>query len=328
MSIIFFHFRANMKFNATTMNEFILQGFTDIRELQLLLFTILFFSYLLTVTGNAAIITISHIDCRLQTPMYFFLWNFSLLEIGFTTAIVPQTLTQLATGKKRISYLGCMLQSFLYFQLGTSEFFLLAVMSFDRYVAICNPLRYPTIMNTRLCTFLILFSWLGSFLLIIGPSLLFLRFPMCGSNILNHFFCDNTPLIKILCGDTRLLRFLGFVTAVFSVLGSLGITVVSYINIIKTVLHIPSATGRQKAFSTCASHFIVVSITYGSCIVLYIKPTQSSKLELDKMVAILNTMVSPLLNPFIYCLRNKQVQQAWRDALVKFTAIVTGRGKL
>ncbi|XP_060110660.1 olfactory receptor 6E1-like [Heteronotia binoei] len=315
-----------MEYNQTTISEFILQGFTDVLALRLVLFTVLFFSYLLTITGNAAIITISHIDRRLHTPMYFFLWNFSLLEIGFTTAIVPQTLTQLATGNKNISYSGCMLQSFLYFQLGTSEFFLLAIMSFDRYVAICNPLHYPTIMNNRICTLLILFSWLGSFLLIIGPSLLFLQVPMCGSNILNHFFCDNAPLIKILCGDTQLLRFLGFVTAVFSVLGSLSITVVSYVNIIKSVLRIPSASGRQKTFSTCASHFIVVSITYGSCIFLYIKPTQNSKLELSKMVAILNTMVSPLLNPFIYCLRNKQVQEAWRDALVRFTAMVKGTG--
>nr|XP_056720033.1 olfactory receptor 49-like [Euleptes europaea] len=317
-----------MKYNETTVSEFILQGFTDVRELQLLLFTILLCSYLLTIIGNAAIITIAHIDHRLQTPMYFFLWNFSLLEIGFTTAIVPQTLTQLATGNKKISYLGCMLQSFLYFQLGTSEFFLLAVMSFDRYMAICNPLHYPTIMNNHICVFLVLCSWLGSFLLIIGPFLLFLQVPMCGSNTLNHFFCDNAPLIKILCGDTQLLRFLGFVTAVFSILGSLSITVVSYINIIQTVLHIPSATGRQKAFSTCASHFIVVSITYGSCIFLYIKPTQNSKLELGKMVAVLNTMVSPLLNPFIYCLRNKQVQEAWRDSMVKLAAVIEGVRKL
>ncbi|XP_054850389.1 olfactory receptor 49-like [Eublepharis macularius] len=317
-----------MKYNETTVNEFILQGFTDIRILQLLFFSLLFFSYLLTIIGNAAIITIAHIDHRLRTPMYFFLWNFSLLEIGFTTAIVPQTLTQLATGNKKISYIGCMLQSFLYFQLGTSEFFLLAVMSFDRYVAICNPLHYPTIMNNRICTSLVLCSWLGSFLLIIGPSMLFLQYPICGSNVLNHFFCDNTPLIKILCGDTRLLQFLGFISAVFSVLGSLSITIVSYVNIVKTVIRIPSATGRQKAFSTCASHFIVVSITYGSCIFLYIKPNQNSKLELGKVVAVLNTMVSPLLNPFIYCLRNKQVQEAWRDALVKFIAISKGTGKL
>lgn len=316
-----------MKYNQTTVSEFILLGFTDIPKLQLLLFPVLFFSYLLTIFGNAVIITITHLDLRLQTPMYLFLRNFSFVEIGFTTAVIPQTLAHLATGSKKISYVGCMIQSFLYFQLGTTEFFLLAVMSFDRYVAICNPLHYPTIMNHRLCICLVLCSWFGSFLLIIGPSLLFLQLPMCDSNILDHFFCDNTPLIKILCGDTRLLGFLGFITAVLSVLGTLTITVVSYVNIIKTIVRIPSATGRQKAFSTCASHFVVVSITYGSCIFLYIKPTQNSKLELGKVVVILNTIVSPLLNPFIYSLRNKQVQEALRDALQQLTGIVRGLGK-
>ncbi|XP_053119432.1 olfactory receptor 49-like [Hemicordylus capensis] len=306
-----------MKLNQTTFNEFILLGFTDIRKLQLLLFSILLFSYLLTITGNAAIIIITHLDLRLQTPMYFFLRNFSFLEIGFTTAVIPQALVHLATGSKKMSYLGCMIQSFLYFQLGTTEFFLLAVMSFDRYVAICNPLRYPAIMNNHVCISLVLCSWLGSFLLIIGPVALFLQFPMCDSNVLDHFFCDNTPLNRLLCGDTRLLRFLGFITAVLSLLGSLTINVVSYVNIIKTIVRIPSATGRQKAFSTCASHFIVVSITYGSCIFLYIKPAQDSKLDPGKVVAILNTVVSPLLNPFIYSLRNQQVQDIFAETLEK-----------
>lgn len=316
-----------MKYNQTTVNEFILLGFTDIRKLQLLLFTVLLISYLLTIVGNAVIIAITQLDLRLQTPMYLFLRSFSLVEMGFTTAVIPQALAHLATGSKKISYVGCMIQSFLYFQLGTTEFFLLAVMSFDRYVAICHPLRYPTIMNYRLCLSLVLWSWLGSFLLIIGPFLLFLQLPMCDSNVLDHFFCDNTPLIKILCGDTRLLGFLGFITAVLSLLGTLAITAVSYVNIIRTVVRIPSATGRRKAFSTCASHFVVVSITYGSCIFLYIKPTQGSQLELGKGVAILNTIVSPLLNPFIYSLRNQQVQEALRGALRQLTDFVKGPGE-
>uniref|UniRef100_A0A8D0DIA4 Olfactory receptor n=1 Tax=Salvator merianae TaxID=96440 RepID=A0A8D0DIA4_SALMN len=295
--------------------EFILLGFSNIRKVQLLLFILLFLCYLLTIMGNIVIIIIAHIDHHLQTPMYFFLRNFSFLEIGFTTAIIPQTLANLAMGNKNISYLGCMIQSFLYFHLGTTEFFLLAVMSYDRYVAICNPLHYTTIMNNLFCVSLVLLCWVGSFLLIIGPSVLFLQYPFCDSNVLDHFFCDNTPLIKLLCGDTRLLEFLGLITAVFSLLGTLTITVMSYVHIIRTILHIPSAAGMQKAFSTCASHLIVVSITYGSCIFLYIKPTQNSKLEFDKVVAILNTVVSPLLNPFIYSLRNKQVQKALRNVM-------------
>ncbi|XP_039185901.1 olfactory receptor 49-like isoform X2 [Crotalus tigris] len=247
--------------------------------------------------------------------MYFFLWNFSIMEIGFTTVITPPTLSHLLMGHKNVPYVGCMIQSFMYFHLGTTEFFLLAVMSYDRYLAICNPLRYPSIMQKSLCSLLVFCCWIGSFLLIIGPSVIFLQLPMCNSNILDHFFCDNTPLIQLLCGDTRLLELFGFVTAALSLLGTLTISVVSYVNIIKTILNIPSATGRKKAFSTCASHFIVVSITYGSCIFLYISPSQASKVEFGKIVAILNTIVSPLLNPFIYSLRNLQVQEALKDLL-------------
>ncbi|XP_007444889.1 olfactory receptor 49-like [Python bivittatus] len=309
-----------MKNNETRISEFILLGFTDVRKLQLLFFSILFFSYFLTITGNAVIIVLANIDHRLHTPMYFFLWNFSILEIGFTSVVTPQTLSHLLMGNKNISYVGCMVQFFLYLHLGTTEFFLLAVMSYDRYLAICNPLHYPSIVSKSLCTSLVLGCWVGSFLLIIGPYLFLLQFPMCDSNILDHFFCDNTPLMHLLCGNTRLLELLGFNTAVLSLLGTLTISVVSYIKIIKTVFSIPSATGRKKAFSTCASHFIVVSITYGSCIFLYISPAQGSKAKFGKIVAILNTIVSPLLNPFIYSLRNKQVQEVPLCSILSFTA--------
>ncbi|XP_032093304.1 olfactory receptor 6C3-like [Thamnophis elegans] len=316
-----------MKSNESRISEFILLGFTDIRMLQLLFFVILLFAYFSTITGNAVIIILANIDYRLQTPMYFFLWNFSVLELGFTTAVIPQTLSHLLTGHKSIPYVACMIQSFMYFHLGTTEFFLLAVMSYDRYLAICNPLRYPSIMKKSLCTLLVFCCWIGGFLLIIGPCVIFLQFPMCNSNILDHFFCDNTPLIQLLCGDTRFLQLFGFVTAVISLLGTLSISVASYINIIKTILTIPSATGRKKAFSTCASHFIVVSITYGSCIFLYIIPSQASKVEIGKIVAILNTIVSPLLNPFIYSLRNQQVQEAFKDLLKQVAVFIKGPRK-
>ncbi|XP_063159187.1 olfactory receptor 6C74-like [Candoia aspera] len=316
-----------MKKNETRISEFILLGFTEVRRLQLLFFSILFVSYILTIMGNAVLIILANIDYRLRTPMYFFLWNFSILEIEFTTAVTPQTLSHLLMGNKNIPYVGCMMQSFMYFHPGTTELFLLAVMSYDRYLAICSPLRYPSIMSKHLCTSLVVGCWVGSFLLIISPFVVFLQFPMCDSNILDHFFCDITPLIQLLCGDTRILEFWVFVTAVLSLLGTLTISVVSYINIIKTVLRIPSATGRKKAFSTCASHFIVVSITYGSCIFLYINPGQDSKRELAKIVAILNTIVSPLLNPFIYSLRNKQVQDALKDLVRQLVAIAKGPGK-
>uniref|UniRef100_A0A8C6X4S0 Olfactory receptor n=1 Tax=Naja naja TaxID=35670 RepID=A0A8C6X4S0_NAJNA len=299
----------------TMVTEFILVGFTRIRWLQILLFWVLLFTYLLTTIGNLLIIYITLVDHRLHTPMYFFLWNFSVLEIGFISSAIPKALLNLASGSTTISLVGCFTQSFMYFHLGTTESFLLAVMSYDRYLAICNPLRYPSIMHKSLCTLLVFCCWIGSFLLLIGPFVIFLQLPMCKSNILDHFFCDNTPLIQLLCGDTRFLELYGFITAALSLLGTLSISVASYINILKTIWNIPSATGRKKAFSTCASHFIVVSITYGSCIFLYISPSQASKVQFGKIVAILNTIVSPLLNPFIYSLRNQQVKEALKDLL-------------
>ncbi|KAM6449158.1 olfactory receptor 6E1-like [Liasis olivaceus] len=294
--------------------EFILVGFTHIRWLQIFLFWLLLLTYLLTIMGNLLIIYITLVDRRLQTPMYFFLRNFSLLEIGFTSSAIPKALLNLASGNNTISLAGCFTQAFFYFTLGTTEFFILATMSFDRYVAICNPLRYTSIMNSHFCTQLVVGSWTVSFLYLIMPLILLFRLPFCGPNIINHFFCDNMPLVKLACTNTQFLELLDFLLATFTVLGTLAITVISYIKIIAAVMHIPSRTGRQKAFSTCASHIVVVFITYGSCIFMYVKPTQSGGLDLSKTVGVLNNVVSPLLNPFIYSLRNRQVKTALKDA--------------
>ncbi|XP_062993189.1 olfactory receptor 6E1-like [Elgaria multicarinata webbii] len=299
--------------NSTMVREFILLGFTHNRRLEIFLFFFLFITYLLTILGNTVIIVITLMSHHLYTPMYFFLRHFAILEIGFTTAVIPKALANIALGHKAISLHGCFTQFFLYFVLGTTEFFLLAVMSIDRYVAICNPLHYPTIMSDKICSLLVLGSWIGGLFLIIGPAVALLQMPFCGPNIINHFFCDNGPLIKLVCVDTSVLQLMDFIIATLSLFGTLAINIASYGNIISTILHIPSTTGRQKAFSTCASHITVVSITYGSCIFMYIKPKGNSNLDFGKMVAVLNTVVSPLLNPFIYCLRNKQVQGALRD---------------
>ncbi|XP_006037473.1 olfactory receptor 49-like [Alligator sinensis] len=302
--------------NRTAVMEFILVGFPSNRQLQPLLFVVLLLTYVLTVAGNILIIIVTLVDHRLQTPMYFFLRNFSLLEIGFTSAVVPKALDILASNQT-ISLPACFTQWFLYFMLGTTESFLLAAMSFDRYVAIRNPLRYTTIMNSQVRTLLVLGSWIAGFLLIIGPAILLFHKPFCGPNVIDHFFCDNSPLLKLACGDTKLLESLSFVVAVFSLLGCFTVTVVSYISIVITVIQMPSAARRQKAFSTCASHLVVVSITYGSCIFMYVRATKDSEVDVSKGVSVLNTMVSPLLNPFIYTLRNKQVQAALRDIFSK-----------
>ncbi|KFO27517.1 olfactory receptor 49 [Fukomys damarensis] len=304
--------------NHTTVMEFVLLGLSDACELQMLIFLGLLLTYLLTLLGNLLIIVITLLDRRLHTPMYYFLRNFSVLEIWFTSVIFPKMLTNTLMRHRTISLVGCFLQSFLYFFLGTTEFFLLAVMSFDRYVAICNPLRYATIMSKRLCVQLVFCSWVTGLLLILVPSFIIFQQPFCGPNIINHFFCDNFPLLELICADTRLIELLGFVIANISLLGTLAITATCYGHILYTILHIPSAKERQKAFSTCSSHIIVVSLFYGSCIFMYIRSGKGGQGEdQNKVVALLNTVVTPVLNPFIYTLRNKQVKQVFREQVSK-----------
>nr|XP_028560636.1 LOW QUALITY PROTEIN: olfactory receptor 49-like [Podarcis muralis] len=299
--------------NNTMVREFILLGLTDNHQLKIILFLLLIGVYLLTIMGNILIIVITLVNQQLYTPMYFFLRQVAFVEIGYTSAIVPKTLDNMATGQKTISLAGCFTQSFVHFVLGTTEFLLLAAMSIDRYVAICNPLRYSTIMNNRVCSLLVLWCWAGALLLIIVPAVVLFRMPFCGPNTINHFFCDNGPLVKLACTDTSLLNLLNFITATLSLLGTLSVNTVSYVHIISTIMRIRSTSGRQKAFSTCASHITVVSITYSSCIFMYIKPNQDSEVDYSKGVALLNTVLAPLLVPFIYCLRNTQVQEALRE---------------
>ncbi|XP_060541757.1 olfactory receptor 6E1-like [Pantherophis guttatus] len=301
--------------NSTTVREFILLGLTNNHQLTVGLFLILLGIYLLTLIGNMLIIMITLVNAQLYSPMYFFLRHVAWLEIGFVSTIIPKTLANMATGSKSISLAGCFTQMFLYFFLGTTEFLLLATMSVDRYIAICNPLHYPTIMNEEICSLLVLCCWVGGLSLILLPSILFFQMPFCGPNIVNHFFCDNGLLIKLSCVDTGLLELFNFVTAIFFLLGTLIINVVSYIKIISTILRIPSTTGRKKAFSTCASQISLVSISYSSCIFMYIRFKGSSKLEFNKIMALLNTVMGPFFMPFIYCLRNKQVQDALRTEL-------------
>ncbi|KAG6477667.1 olfactory receptor [Crotalus adamanteus] len=301
--------------NSTTVREFILLGLTNNQQIAVGLFLILLGIYLLTLIGNMLIIIITLVNAQLCSPMYFFLRHMAWIEIGYVSSIIPKTLANIATGNKSISLAGCFIQMFVYFVLGITEFLLLATMSVDRYIAICKPLHYTTIMNEQICSLLVLCCWIGSLSLILVPSILFVQMPFCGPNIINHFFCDNGALIKLSCVDTSLLELINFVVATFSLLGTLSVNIVSYVKIISTILSIPSTTGRKKTFSTCASHMIVVSITYSSCVFMYIRPKGSSKLDFNKMINLLNTVLAPLLIPFAYCLRNRQVQDALRTEL-------------
>ncbi|XP_010944368.2 olfactory receptor 6C1-like [Camelus bactrianus] len=297
--------------NYTVIREFILLGLSDDPQLQAVIFIFLFITYMLSITGNLTIITLTLLDSHLQTPMYFFLRNFSLLEVSFTTVTIPRFLSTIVTGDKTISFDDCMAQLFFFILLGVTEFYLLAAMSYDRYVAICKPLHYLTIMNQRVCILLVFASWLASFLIIFPSLMLFIQLDYCKTNVIDHFTCDYFPLLHLSCSDTKFLETMGFSCAVFTLMITLALIFLSYIYIISTIVRIPSTSQRTKAFSTCSSHMIVISISYGSCIFMYINPSAKDRVSLSKGVAVLNTSVAPMLNPFIYSLRNQQVKRAF-----------------
>ncbi|KAM4881092.1 uncharacterized protein RHO17_021515 [Thomomys bottae] len=301
--------------NHTAITTFILLGLTDDPKLQVVLCLFLFLTYMLSVTGNLTIIALTLLDSHLKTPMYFFLRNFSFLEISFTTTCIPRFLYTMTTGDNIITYNACATQLFFIVLFGATEFFLLAAMSYDRYVAICKPLHYTTIMNNHVCTTLVLFCWGAGLLIIVPPLGIGLQLEFCDSNVIDHFGCDTSPMLQITCSETAFIERIILSFAILTLLVTLVCVVLSYIYIVKTILKLPSAQQRKKAFSTCSSHMIVVSISYGSCIFIYIKPSAKEGVAINKVVSVLTTSVAPLLNPFIYTLRNKQVKEAFKDTV-------------
>ncbi|XP_013221922.3 olfactory receptor 6C6 [Ictidomys tridecemlineatus] len=297
--------------------DFILLGLTDDPQLQIVIFLFLFLNYSLSLTGNLIIILLTLLDSRLKTPMYFFLRNFSFLEIIFTTVCIPRFLITIVNGDKTISYNNCAAQLFFILLLGVTEFYLLTAMSYDRYVAICKPLHYPVIMNSRVCYLLVLSSWATGFLIIFPPLVMGLKLEFCASRIIDHFMCETSPILQISCTDTHVLEMMSLVLAVLTLAITLVLVILSYACIVRTILKFPSAQQRTKAFSTCTSHMIVVSMTYGSCIFMYIKPSAKERVTVSKGVALLYTSIAPLLNPFIYTLRNQQVKEVFWDVLHK-----------
>lgn len=307
-----------MMSNHSSATEFCLLGFAGSQELRHILFAIFFFFYSVTLMGNSVIIVIVSVDKQLQSPMYFFLGHLSALEILVTSIIVPVMLGGLLLpGMQTISLAACVTQLFLYLAVGTTEFALLGAMAVDRYVAVCNPLRYNVIMNSRTCNVVVIVSWVFGFLSEIWPVYATFQLTFCKSNVLDHFYCDRGQLLKLSCDDTLFTEFVLFLMAIFIILGSLAPTVVSYTYIISTILKIPSASGRRKAFSTCASHFTFVVIGYGSCLFLYVKPKQTQAAEYNKVVSLLISVLTPFLNPFIFTLRNDKVKEALRDSVTR-----------
>ncbi|XP_027452676.1 olfactory receptor 6C74-like [Zalophus californianus] len=303
--------------NGTTVQEFILEGFPAIQHLGKVLFLVHLLAYLASIAGNAVIVTITCTDSRLHTPMYFFLSIFSFLECGVISAVIPKLLVIFLLGKQTISFPACFIQAFVFLFLGAAGFLLIAVMSLDRYLAICKPLHYPTIMNLKTCFLLVTACFALAFPLITGPLVKISQLSFCGPHIIPHFFCDVGPLIHLSCSDTRSVEMLAFVLALFILLTSLIITLIAYNNIVVTIVQLPSAKEKQKAFSACSSHLIVLSLMYGSCVFIYMKPKQRNRLDSNREAALVNTVVTPLLNPVIYTLRNKQVHQALRETICR-----------
>ncbi|XP_054849868.1 olfactory receptor 6-like [Eublepharis macularius] len=304
--------------NTTIVTHFIILGFPGLKKLQLLAFTVGLIVYILTFCGHFIIITIVRIEQRLHTPMYFFLSNFSFLEIWYSSNIVPKMLEVFLDKNTSITYAGCITQLYIFITLGTAECFILAIMAYDRYLAICNPLRYPTLMTNKLSLQLALCSWVGAVIINIPPLVSICRLPFCGPNEINHFFCDVPPLLKLSCLNPHEAELSSFMVATSVIVTSFFLILVSYIFIIITVLKIPSSAGRQKAFSTCGSHLAVVTIFYSTLMFMYVRPTSNFSVDsvnFNKVISMFYTVITPMLNPIIYCLRNKEV----KDALWKAT---------
>ena len=296
--------------NKSHPEEFFLLGFADRPWLELPVFIILLITYPMARMGNVAIILVSKLDPRLHSPMYFFLTNLSFLDMCYTTSIVPQMLFNLGTSKKTISYMGCAVQLYFFHIMGGAECLLLAVMSFDRYMAICKPLHYTLIMNQRVCILLVATVWLSGMTYAVSEATLTLQLPLCGHNTLDHLLCEIPVLIKTACGEKRANELILSVVCFFLLAVALCLIHVSYACIGHAVFKIKSLGGRKKAFGTCSSHLIVVVLFYGPAISMYLQPPHSISRDQPKFMALFYGVVTPTLNPFIYSLRNKDVKGA------------------
>ncbi|XP_029797764.1 olfactory receptor 2G2-like [Suricata suricatta] len=301
--------------NDSTFPGFILVGFSDRPQLELILFGVILFLYLMTLLGNATIILVSLLDSKLHTPMYFFLSHLSFLDLCFTSSIIPQLLVNLGSSDKSITYGGCVVQLYVSLALGSTECVLLAVMAYDRYVAVCRPLHYAFAMRPGLCHALASVAWLSGVATTLIQSTLTLKLPFCGHHQVDHFFCEVPVLIKLACVETTFNQVELFVASVLFLVVPLSFILISYWHIARAVLKIKSAIGQHKVFGTCSSHLMVVIIFYGTIIFMYLQPAKSRSKDQGKFVSLFYTVVTPILNPLIYTLRNKEVRLALRKVL-------------
>ena len=302
--------------NFTEVTFFILSGFANHPELQVILFMMFPFIYLFTVLGNLGLIQLIRIDSQLHTPMCFFLSNLAVIDIFYTSSVTPKALANLQSIQKTISFIGCFIQMYFLVGLVCSECFLLGSMAYDRYVAICNPLLNSVVMSQNVCNRLGVMTYMISFTNSLVSICVISRLAFCEASI-NHFFCDTTALLALSCVDAFSTEMVIFVLAGFTLLSSLFIITVTYIAIISAILQIRSAAGREKAFSTCVSHIVGVTVFYGSLIFMYLQPDNTSSLTQAQVASVFYTIVIPMLNPLIYSLRNKDVKNALLKAFQK-----------
>ncbi|XP_017200296.1 olfactory receptor 2W1-like [Oryctolagus cuniculus] len=301
--------------NGSSGTDFILLGFSDRPQLERIISAVVFIFYVVTLVGNTTIILVSYLDAQLHTPMYFFLSNLSFLDLCYTTSIIPQMLVNLWSPKKSITYGGCVLQFFFALDLGATECLLLAVMAYDRYAAVCQPLHYTVIMHPQLCQRMVLTAWLGG----LGSALivcsLTLKLPRCGHRKVDNFFCEMPALIKMACVYSKVIEIVVFALGVIILLTPLLLILISYGVIAQAVMRIKSAARWRKVLNTCGSHLTVVTLFYGTIIYMYMKPQNKTSQDEGKFFTLFYTIVTPSLNPLIYTLRNKDVKNAVKRIL-------------
>ena len=298
-----------------SVSEFILLGFPCRRDIQIFLFVLFSVIYLLIIMGNTSVICAVWSSWKLHTPMYIFLANFSFLEICYVSSDVPQMLANIISQSKSISYVGCLLQFYFFFSMCAAECLFLSVMAFDRFLAICRPLHYPIIMTHSLCAWLVVFCWAGGFLWLLTPLILISQVPFCGPNTIDHFLCDLGPLLALSCapvsGTTLICGIMSSLIIFLTFLYILG----TYYCVLSVVLQMPSGSGRHKAFSTCASHLAVVSLFYGSIMMMYVSPGSGDYPGMQKFVTLFYALATPFFNPLIYNFRNKDMEEALKKIL-------------
>uniref|UniRef100_A0A8C5MPH8 Olfactory receptor n=1 Tax=Leptobrachium leishanense TaxID=445787 RepID=A0A8C5MPH8_9ANUR len=301
--------------NTSSVTEFVIVGFPTLYRYGPLFFTCLLLVYLLTISGNVLIVVIIRMDSHLHTPMYFFISVLSFLELWYTAVTIPKILINLVVPRKSISFTGCLMQTYFFHALGASECYLLTAMAYDRYVAICDPLHYPSIMTNKVTLRLMAICFMCGFACPITEVALISRLPFCGSNEIHHIFCDFPPLLSLACTDTSVNVLVDFVINSFIILLTFLFIMTSYVKIIIAIMKIGTSEGRGKAFSTCVAHLSVVLVFFTCIVFMYVRMTKSYSLYYDRVFAVIYSVLTPLFNPVIYSLRNKEIRNAFKKLM-------------